>query len=251
MSFLVSFSGSSKVKLLCISEFGKVSSLLLSLVKVIVGSLNSVVRIGVFTFLHAVKASQLINLLLIALSLLLELAKFVVCVVKILCQGIAVVTLLGNIPLSCENLSLTAVDLLTSASNLVLQVVVLTILLVEKEARVVDLFAKSVESISVGVVSLVEVVVLKQLLVLQVAVLSLNGVQLVAKGQVILVTLLNLKDFCLELRDEQVFLVTREMDAVVVLQKKANLIKMSVRNLRAHLSHSDSCLRQSPLIADQ
>lgn len=52
-----------------------------------------------------------------------------------------------------------------------------------------------------------EVVVLKQLLVLQMTVLRLNVQQLVLHCQEVLVALLDLEDFCLELRNEQVFLV--------------------------------------------
>jgi len=44
-----------------------------------------------------------------------------------------------------------------------------------------------------------EVVVLEELLVLKVAVLCLNGVQLVAQGEVVLITLLDLEDLGLQL----------------------------------------------------
>ena len=52
-----------------------------------------------------------------------------------------------------------------------------------------------------------EVVVLEKFLVLEMAVLSLDSVELVAEGKEILVALLNLKYFGLQLGDEQVFLV--------------------------------------------
>ena len=67
-----------------------------------------------------------------------------------------------------------------------------------------------------------EVVILEQLLVLQVSVLGLDGVQLVPQGEVVLVALLDFEDLGLELRDEQVFLVAGEMHAVVVLPTKNN-----------------------------
>ena len=47
-----------------------------------------------------------------------------------------------------------------------------------------------------------KVVVLEQLFVLEVTVLGLNGVKLVSQGKVVLVTLLNLEDLGLELRDQ-------------------------------------------------
>ena len=49
------------------------------------------------------------------------------------------------------------------------------------------------------------------------AVLGLNGVELVSQSEVVLVSLLNLEDLSLELGDEQVLLVTGEVNAVVVL----------------------------------
>jgi hypothetical protein len=52
---------------------------------------------------------------------------------------------------------------------------------------------------------------------LKVTVLALNGVKLIAKSEEILVSLLDLKDLSLELRDEEVLLVGSEVNAVVVL----------------------------------
>lgn len=48
-------------------------------------------------------------------------------------------------------------------------------------------------------------------------VLGLNGVELVAQGKVVLVALLNLEDLGLQLRNEQIFLVAGQVNAVVVL----------------------------------
>ena len=56
-----------------------------------------------------------------------------------------------------------------------------------------------------------EIVVLEQFLVLEVAELGLHSVQLVAQSQVVFVTLLNFKDFCFQLTDQQVFLVRGQM----------------------------------------
>lgn len=49
------------------------------------------------------------------------------------------------------------------------------------------------------------------------AILCLNGVELVSQGQVVLVSLLDLKNLSLQLRDQQVLLVACQMHAVVVL----------------------------------
>ena len=68
--------------------------------------------------------------------------------------------------------------------------------------------------------AVVVVVVLHQLLVLQVPVLLLDRVQLVPEGQVVLVSLLDLEDLRLQLRDQQVLLVACKVDRIVVLQER-------------------------------
>ena len=65
--------------------------------------------------------------------------------------------------------------------------------------------------------SCLEVVILQQLLILQVTVLGLDGVELIPECKVVLVSLLDLEDLGLQLRDEQVLLVTGQMHAIVVL----------------------------------
>lgn len=69
----------------------------------------------------------------------------------------------------------------------------------------------------VGVLASLKLVFLEKLLVLKVAVLRLNRVELVSQRKVVLVTLLDLEDLSFELRDEQVFLVTGQVHTVVVL----------------------------------
>lgn len=64
--------------------------------------------------------------------------------------------------------------------------------------------------------ALLEIVVLQELLVLQVAVLRLDGVKLLTEREVVLVALLDFKNLGLELRDEQVLLVAGEVNAIVV-----------------------------------
>lgn len=66
--------------------------------------------------------------------------------------------------------------------------------------------------------ALLKVVVLEQLLVLEVAVLGLDGVELVPEREVVFVALLDLEDLSLKLTDEQVLLIAGEVHAVVVLQ---------------------------------
>lgn len=96
----------------------------------------------------------------------------------------------------------------------------MSVLLVQDKTCVVDFLTQHVESHGVGVVSLLEIVLHQQLFVLEVAVLGLYRVQLVTEGEVVLVTLLNFENLGLELRDQQVLLVTSEMHAIVILQTR-------------------------------
>ena len=91
--------------------------------------------------------------------------------------------------------------MLTSSSNLSLEISISSVLLVEKETSIINLFSESSKSDEVGFVPGLEIVVLKQLFIGEVAVLSLNGVKLIAECEVILVSLLDFKDLSLELGD--------------------------------------------------
>lgn len=166
-------------------------------------------------------------MLLVAGALFFELLQLEMSVVELFLQSVALIGLLGDVPLSGEDLSLASVDLLSGGGNLPLDVVVVTVLLIQQEPGVVNLLPDHVETRGIGVVSLLEVVVHEQLFILEVAVLGLDGVQLVAEGQVVLVTLLDLEDLGLQLRNQQVLLVGGEVHAIVVLQKsdsKRNLL---------------------------
>ena len=68
--------------------------------------------------------------------------------------------------------------------------------------------------------SIVVVIILHEFLILNVSVLLLNGVELISKGQVVLVSLLDFKDLSLQLRDQKILLVASKMHGVVVLKHK-------------------------------
>ena len=55
--------------------------------------------------------------------------------------------------------------------------------------------------------SCLKVVILEKFFILEVTILGLNGIELVAQGKVVFVSLLDLKNLGFELADEQVFLV--------------------------------------------
>lgn len=86
------------------------------------------------------------------------------------------VGLLGDVPLGSEYFGLSSVNLLSCGCDLPLDIVVVTVLLVQEESRVVNFLADHMETHSVGIVPLFEIVVHQQLFVLQVAVLRLDGV---------------------------------------------------------------------------
>jgi len=65
-------------------------------------------------------------------------------------------------------------------------------------------------------VSVVVIIVLHQFLVLDVSVFLLDCVKLVSEGEVVLISLLDFKDFGFELRDKQIFLITCKMYRVVI-----------------------------------
>ena len=157
---------------------------------------------------------------MVALALLLELRQFVTGVVALFAESVPTVALLGHVPLTRENLSLSPRDLLASRRNLRAQVVIRPVLLIEQEASVIDFFLEPGERHNVRIVPRLEVIVLQKLLVLQMPVLGLNSVKLVAQGQVIFVSLLNFKDFGLQLRNEQVLLVGRQVHAIVILRQR-------------------------------
>jgi len=136
-------------------------------------------------------------MLLIAVALLLEFSQLEVGAIDLLLKRVAMVGLLGDISLGCENFSLTSVDLLPCCGDFPLQVVVVAVLFVKQESGVVDLLSQHVKRCGVGVVALFEVVVLKELFVLEVAVLRLDRVELVSQRQVVFVALLDLEDFSL------------------------------------------------------
>ena len=52
------------------------------------------------------------------------------------------------------------------------------------------------------------------------SVLLLDGVELISKSEIVLVSLLDFEDLSLQLRDQKIFLVTSEMNGVVVLKHK-------------------------------
>lgn len=85
-------------------------------------------------------------------------------------------------------------------------------LLVGKESEVFNFFSKVIKGDYVLVVSVVEVVVLHELLVLQVSVFLLDSVELISEGEVVLVSLLDFEDLCLQLRNQKVLLVIGEVD---------------------------------------
>lgn len=64
--------------------------------------------------------------------------------------------------------------------------------------------------------SCLEIVILEQFFIGEVAVLCLDRVQLVTERKVVLISLLDFKDLSLELGNEEILLITGQMDGIVV-----------------------------------
>ena len=107
-----------------ISLLSKISCSLLSLVKIVVSGLDTLILIGVLSGLESVEILCALDFLLVAGTLLLQLSQFITGVINFLTEGMTRVRFLGNITLSGKDLSLTARDLLSGGSDLGLQVVV-------------------------------------------------------------------------------------------------------------------------------
>ena len=115
---------------------------------------------------------------------------------------------------------LPSADLVADRADLGLVLVIRSVLLVQQESKVLHLLSQGIGGDHVLIVPVVVVVILHQLLILEVSVLLLDRVELVPQRQVVLVSLLDLKNLRLELGDQQVLLVTGEVHGVVVLYSK-------------------------------
>jgi hypothetical protein len=175
-SGFISFCSAAKLKLTGIGLLGELSGTLLSLVEVVVCSLDAAILISVFSSLHSVKVSAAFDFVLVASTLLLEFSEFVTGVVDFLAECMAAVAFLRNVALSGEDLGLTAADLLAGRGDLGWKVVVGPVLLVEQETGVVDLFLQALNVHCVGVGASLEVVILKEFFILEVTVLGLDCV---------------------------------------------------------------------------
>ena len=218
-----SLGGSSALEILGISQFGELLSFFLGLVEIVVDALDLGIVVLALSFLESNGVSQSVDLILVSGLFLSVLGKFILKVVGVLPKAVSLVTLDSNFSLESHTLLLSSADLVPDGSYLSLVFVVRSVLLVQQESEVLDLLSEGVDGDNVLVMSVVVVVVLHQLLVLNMPVLLLNGVELVSQSQVVLVSLLDLKDFGFKLRDQQVLLVRSEMDGVVVLKKREGL----------------------------
>ncbi len=216
---LVGLLGAAQVELAEVGDLGEFGGALLQLEQVVVGGLDALVRLAVLALLERVQVAQPVDFELVPRPLLLQLLQLVRRRLVVLAQLVREVALLLHVALRSENFGLAPRDLLPQSADLALAVVVRPVLFVEEEAGVFGFLLEALEADEVAVVAGLEVVVLQQLLVLQVAVLRLDGVQLVAQRKVVLVPLLDLKNLRLQLRDQQVLLVRGQVHRVVVLHE--------------------------------
>ena len=217
--------GTSELELLGVGEFSKLIRPLLGLEKIVVDSLDASIIVSALTLLHGNAISHSIDFVLVLSFLFTQSTELEAQVVCIFAHCVALIGLDTAFAAKGNALSLTAADLVANGTDLSLQLVVATVFLVQKEAKILDLLAECVGSHNVLIVAIVIVVVLHKLLILKIAVLLLHRVELVAQRQVVLVSLLDFEDLRLQLRDQQVLLVGSEVHRVVIL-------KMSGRHFR-------------------
>jgi len=184
--------------------------------QVMLSRLDAQVSLSVLALFVAIALTESVDLLLVTATFFLKLGQFKGSSVDIFSEGKRVVTLRLNLALETENLGFTTGNLLTKSSNLNLHVVVAATLIVEVVSGIVALLLEAVEGNTVRVLASLKLVFLEQLFVLQVAVLGLDGVELISQCEVVLVSLLDLEDLGLQLTDEEVFLIGGQMDAIVV-----------------------------------
>ena len=221
------FISSSQFKFSGISEFGKLVSSLLGLVEVVVNRLDPGIVFLAFALFHSDSISESVNLILISALFFSQFSEFILKVIGLLSQTVSLVPLRAALASQGNALLLAAADLVSDGPNLGLELVVAAVLLVEQEAQVLDFLAARVDGDGVLIMSVIVIVILHQFLVLGVSVLLLDGVELVAQSQVVLVTLLDLKDFSLQLGDQQVLLVACQVHGVVVLDHNYEKSKLT------------------------
>ena len=217
---IVGFSGPAEVEIAGFGHLTQVGSFLLSLVERVVRGLDALASLAVLALLKGSEVAHPINLVLVTGLLFAQVGQLVRQIVYVGAQHVGAVVLLLAVPRRGKDLGLSPGDLLSCSCDFSLQVCVVTVLLIEEEAGVVNLFAQARKGAQVRLVTCFKVVVLEELLVVEVPVLGLNGVKLVAEGQVVLVPLLDLEYFGLKLRDEQILLVAGKMHRIVVLYTK-------------------------------
>lgn len=225
VSCVISLRSLLEVVVLVFANFGEFTNTFLELVEIVLGGLDSLVSLSILALLVTIHLTETIDLLLITATLLLQLLKLKVGSVNIFSQSIGVVTLALAVTLVAKNFSLTTGDLLTKGSNLCLHVIISTALVIEVVASIVTLFLQTVESDAVRVLASLKLVFLQEFFVLKVTVLRLNSVKLVSQSEVVLIPLLNLEDFSLQLRNEEILLITGQMHTIVILQQIRKVVR--------------------------
>ena len=218
LSVLESLVSSSELEVLGIGELGELVGLLLSLVEIVVDGLDLGIIILALSLLESNGVSQTVDLVLILGLLLAELGKLILEVVSVLSKSVGLIRLHGDLSLEGDALLLSSADLVSNRADLGLILIVGSILLVEEESQVLDLLSEGVDGDDVLIMPVVVVIILHEFLILNVSILLLDGVELVPQSEIVLVSLLDLKDLSLQLGDQQVLLVTSEMNGVVVLR---------------------------------
>lgn len=104
------------------------------------------------------------------------------------------VTFYSNLSLKSDAFLLPSADLVSNRANLSLILIVRSILLIQEESEILDFFSERVDRNRILIMSVVIVVILHKFFILNMSVFLLKSVKLISQLEVVLVSLLDLKD---------------------------------------------------------
>jgi len=163
---------------------------------------DALVIVGVLSVFTSVHLHQALVLLLVTDTFFLLLLQFKLVRFDIFAQSENMIRLLLNVSLSWENITFSSGNLFSGCSYLTLDFVGCTVLVCDMVSVIIKFLLETMHSDQVWVVASFEVIIFEQLFVLKMTIFGLNGVELIAKGKVIFVTLLNFENLCFELADK-------------------------------------------------
>ena len=133
-------------------------------------------------------------------------------VISVLSERVGIVRFGTNFSLESNAFLLPSADLVSHRTYFSLIFIIAPILFIQQKPQIFYLFPEGVDGNNVLIMSIVVIIILHEFLILDMSVFLLDCIELVSESKVVLISLLNLKDFCFELGNKEIFLITSEMD---------------------------------------